>query len=106
MTGTDVVTVAEPRVQRYTLGALFAVLLVLPLLLPRFYVDMLYQTLWYGALALAWSLIGGYGKMLSLGHAAFVGVGAYSSTLLFIHFDLSPWLGMPGAPHGRARRAG
>lgn len=94
MTGTDVVTVAEPRVQRYTLGALFAVLLVLPLLLPRFYVDMLYQTLWYGALALAWSLIGGYGKMLSLGHAAFVGVGAYTSTLLFIHFDLSPWLGM------------
>ena len=85
---------ARPRVQRYSLVVLLAVLLVLPLLVPRFYVDMLFLTLWYGALAQAWSLIGGYGKMLSLGHAAFVGVGAYTSTLLFIHFHLTPWLGM------------
>ena len=94
MTRTDVLTMVRPRVQRYTLVVLLAILLVLPLVVPRFYVDMLFLMLWYGALAQAWSLIGGYGKMLSLGHAAFVGIGAYTSTLLFIHFNLSPWLGM------------
>lgn len=83
-----------PGLQRYTLVALLGALVVLPWMVPRFYVDMVFQTLWYGALAQAWSLIGGYGKMLSLGHAAFVGVGAYTSSLLFIHFNLSPWLGM------------
>ncbi len=45
-------------------------------------------------LALAWNLIGGFGGQFSLGHAAFYGIGAYTSTLLFLHFGISPWLGM------------
>jgi len=48
----------------------------------------------YAYLGLSWNLIGGFGGQLSLGHAAFFGVGAYTSTLLFIHYGLSPWLGM------------
>lgn len=73
-------------------GLLFA--LVLPWGLPRFYVDVFFLTLWYAALAQAWNFIGGYGKMLSLGHAAFVGLGAYTSSLLFVHWNLTPWIGM------------
>ncbi len=46
------------------------------------------------ALGLAWNIIGGYGGQLSFGHAAFYGIGAYTSTLLFTHFGLTPWLGM------------
>lgn len=45
-------------------------------------------------LGLAWNIIGGYGGQLSLGHAAFYGIGAYTSTLLYTHFGLTPWLGM------------
>lgn len=41
-----------------------------------------------------WNILGGYAGQLSLGHAAYVGVGAYTSTLLFVHFGLSPWVGM------------
>lgn len=85
---------ARPGLRRCIWAVFLVILLVLPWMLPRFYVDMLFQTLWYGALAQAWSFIGGYGKMLSLGHAAFVGLGAYTSALLFIHFNLSPWLGL------------
>ena len=48
------------------------------------------------ALGLAWNIIGGYGGQLSFGHADFHGIGAYTSTLLFVHLGLTPWLGMIG----------
>lgn len=48
----------------------------------------------YAYLGLSWNLIGGFGGQLSLGHAAFFGIGAYTSTLLYIHIGLSPWIGM------------
>ena len=38
--------------------------------------------------------MGGYAKQMSLGHAAFFGLGAYTSTILLIRFDISPWIGM------------
>jgi branched-chain amino acid transport system permease protein len=42
----------------------------------------------------AWNLLGGYAGQVSLGHAAFYGVGAYTSTLLLLNFGVNPWLGM------------
>jgi branched-chain amino acid transport system permease protein len=42
----------------------------------------------------AWNIVGGYAGQVSLGHAAFYGLGAYASTLLLIKFGLNPWLGM------------
>jgi branched-chain amino acid transport system permease protein len=48
----------------------------------------------YAALASAWNIVGGFAGQLSLGHAVFYGVGAYTSTLLLIHFGWSPWFGM------------
>jgi branched-chain amino acid transport system permease protein len=48
----------------------------------------------FAALASAWNIVGGFAGQLSLGHAVFYGVGAYSSTLLMAKFNVSPWLGM------------
>ena len=42
----------------------------------------------------AWNLLGGYAGQVSLGHAAFYGLGAYASTLLLVKFGVNPWLGM------------
>jgi branched-chain amino acid transport system permease protein len=42
----------------------------------------------------AWNILGGYAGQVSLGHAAFYGIGAYTSTQLLLLFGLSPWLGM------------
>ena len=42
----------------------------------------------------AWNILGGYAGQVSLGHAAFYGIGAYTSTKLLLLFGLSPWLGM------------
>jgi branched-chain amino acid transport system permease protein len=41
----------------------------------------------------AWSYMGRFG-LVSLGHGAFLGLGAYTSGLLFNFYGLSPWIGM------------
>ncbi len=48
--------------------------------------------LWAGVGA-AWNLLAGYAGQFSLGHGAFFGIGAYGSTLAFLHWGVSPWLG-------------
>ncbi len=45
-------------------------------------------------LGVAWNLLGGYAGQVSLGHAAFYGIGAYTSTMLLLNFGVNPWLGM------------
>jgi len=59
-----------------------------------FFQDTLIMIFFWAAAAGAWNITGGYAGQFSLGHAAFMGLGAYASTLLYIHFHLSPWLGM------------
>lgn len=48
----------------------------------------------FAALTAAWNIISGFGGQLSLGHSAFFAVGAYTSTLLYINYGLTPWIGM------------
>ena len=66
-------------------GAVYAVLLVLLCIAPiltsvfdqPFYLDLLTRTLIIAIAAASLNLIIGYGGMISLGHAAFIGIGAY-----------------------------
>ncbi len=57
-------------------------------------IRVLTLALLFAALGQAWNIVGGMANQISLGHAAFFGLGAYTSTLLLIHFGISPWLGM------------
>src|SRR6478609_7867566 len=54
---------------------------------------ILLSFLWAG-LALAWNIAGGYAGLISLGHAAFFGIGAYTSTILFVRAGITPWIGI------------
>ncbi|HEV7928809.1 MAG TPA: branched-chain amino acid ABC transporter permease, partial [Nitrosospira sp.] len=45
-------------------------------------------------MGVAWNIVGGYAGQVSLGHVAFYGLGAYTSTLLFTQTGLNPWLAM------------
>ena len=80
------------------LGAgVVAVLLVLPAfpsLLNSYAVTIFTLIFFYGFLGQSWNIVGGYAGQLSAGHAAFVGVGAYTSTVLFLQFGVTPWIGM------------
>jgi branched-chain amino acid transport system permease protein len=75
-------------------AALVAVALALPLISGPFALDISIRVLLFAFIGVAWNLMGGYAKQLSLGHAAFFGLGAYTSTILLIRFGISPWFGM------------
>ena len=51
----------------------------------------------FAVLALSLNLLLGYTGQLSLGHAAFFGIGAYASALLTVKADWSPWIGLGAA---------
>jgi len=77
------------------LGGVAVVALVLaPPLLPPYFLEILISVMLFGYLGAAWNILGGYAGQFSFGHAAFFGIGAYTSTLLFLRLGLSPWLGM------------
>ncbi|MBO8140778.1 MAG: branched-chain amino acid ABC transporter permease [Firmicutes bacterium] len=58
----------------------------------QFALDMAILTLFYVGLTAAWNLVTFSGR-LSLGHAAFFGLGAYTATLLFVRAGIPPVIG-------------
>jgi branched-chain amino acid transport system permease protein len=77
------------------LVALGAVMVALPLFVTNhFALDIFIRILLFSFIGSAWNLMGGYAKQLSLGHVAFFGLGAYTSTIMQINFGISPWIGM------------
>jgi branched-chain amino acid transport system permease protein len=55
---------------------------------------MMILVLMYAMLGQAWNILGGYAGQVSLGHAVFFGLGAYTSSLMLIRWEITPWLGM------------
>jgi branched-chain amino acid transport system permease protein len=51
----------------------------------------------WAVFGLSWNLLSGYTGLISFGHAAFFGIGAYATALGQIYFDLSPWALIPVA---------
>lgn len=69
--------------------------LALPLAVSNaFVLDICIRVFLFAFIGVAWNLLGGYAQQLSLGHAAYFGLGAYASTLLQIRAGISPWIGM------------
>jgi branched-chain amino acid transport system permease protein len=75
------------------LAAVVAFALPLVLRSPT-YLHILILLYLYAYLTTSWNLVGGFAGVLPLGHAAFVGIGAYTSTVLSLQYGISPWAGM------------
>ena len=93
-------------IEKKTVGwvVLLGILPLLGDLAGRQYLTMVILMLFFATLASAWNLMGGRAGQVSLGNAAFLAVGAYTSTLLFLRFGISPWIGIfaAGAAAGLA----
>jgi len=59
-----------------------------------YYLNIAVMTCLWAALAGSWNLLAGYAGLISLGHAAFFGVGAYATAIIYSKFGLSPWIGL------------
>ena len=82
------------RREHLLLGLLAGVLLALPLALDRYQTSVLVLVFLAAYMGQAWNVMMGFAGLLSLGHALYLGLGAYVSAALFVHFGLSPLLGL------------
>ena len=77
-------------------GASIALLfvLVLPGVIDASHLNTVILVLMAAQVGVAWNMVGGYAGQVSLGHAAFYGLGAYASTLISIKLGINPWFGL------------
>jgi branched-chain amino acid transport system permease protein len=66
--------------------------LVIPLIDQGYWLHVAIITLYYMILSQSWNLVAGYTGLFHFANAAFAGVGAYTSSLIAIHFGLPPFL--------------
>jgi ABC-type branched-subunit amino acid transport system ATPase component/ABC-type branched-subunit amino acid transport system permease subunit len=61
----------------------------------NYYQLMLTLVLVWACFGLSWNILSGYTGLVSFGHAAFFGIGAFTTALGQIYFDWSPWVLIP-----------
>jgi len=86
---------ATRNAQIVVAAIVIAAIAAIPLGLRDVYLqNVLILTLLYAAMSQAWNILGGYCGQISLGHALYFGIGAYATTLLWVNFGITPWVGM------------
>lgn len=77
-----------------TLLAFVATSALLPLFTrARFSQHILIMIVLYAVLGEAWNILGGYVGLVSIGQAAFFGLGSYVSSFLLVEYEVNPWIG-------------
>lgn len=85
----------QPWNRHLAVVAVLAVLLApLPFVLPGAQEAVVVRVLIFALLAIGWNIMSGFGGMFSFGHAAYFGLGAYTTAWLLVERDVSPWIGM------------
>jgi branched-chain amino acid transport system permease protein len=80
--------------ERGLLAGLLVALVAAPLVADRYLLSVLTLILYFAYVGQAWNLMMGFAGQLSLGHALYVGLGAYVAALLWFYFGIGPWLGV------------
>jgi branched-chain amino acid transport system permease protein len=82
----------------WPIGAIFIILLILPLILHRFYTYILSLIFVTSLLAMSLNLVVGHGGLFQFHHAVFYGLGAYTVALMLTKTSLPMWLGFIAGP--------
>jgi len=83
-----------PRRVAAALALFIAAMVALPFFVDSYIVSVLVVVLFAAYFGQAWNIVTGFAGQLSLGHALYVGLGAYASAALFVRYGVPPWLGM------------
>ena len=83
-----------PRRALKLLAGLCLALIAAPLAASDYLITVLILVLYFAYVGQAWNLMMGFAGQLSLGHALYVGLGAYAAAALYVHFGVGPWLGL------------
>jgi len=71
-----------------------AILVIAPMFANDYLLTVLIIILYFAYTGQAWNILMGFAGQLSLGHALYVGLGAYTTAALYVHFGIGPWLGL------------
>jgi branched-chain amino acid transport system permease protein len=86
-----------PRRALVALATLLCVSAAAPLFVGDYLLTVIILALYLAYAGQALNIMTGFTGHLSLGHALYVGLGAYTSAALFVHFGIGPWLGLAAA---------
>jgi branched-chain amino acid transport system permease protein len=86
-----------PKRALVLMAVLGVVLLVLPAFVDAYILSVAILILYFAYVGQAWNVMMGFCGQLSLGHSLYVGIGAYTSAALFVHYGIPPWMGVLGA---------
>jgi len=85
-----------PRIDLMIVTAVLIYLLTFPLFpLSAFAMATMIQFLMFSIYGMGWNTIGGYGGQVDLGKAQYVGIGAYTTAVMLIRWDIPFWVSMP-----------
>jgi len=86
----------QSRLRAYSVPVIaFVIFVAIVGQITDFYLSRLAALIaFWAAVGMTWNLIGGYAGQLSLGHAAFVGLGGYVALVLQQEFGIMPWVGL------------
>jgi branched-chain amino acid transport system permease protein len=90
-------TEGVPRRGWILLGLLMIALIVAPRFVNDYLLTVLILILYFAYTGQAWNIMMGFAGQLSLGHAIYVGLGAYTAAALYVHFGIGPWIGLLAA---------
>ena len=90
-------TAGVPRRGLVLLAALLIALLAAPHFANDYLLTVLILILYFAYTGQAWNIMMGFAGQLSLGHALYVGLGAYTAAALYVHFGIGPWIGLLAA---------
>src|SRR5207344_1097558 len=79
------------------LALLLAALVAAPWLVNDYLLTVLILILYFAYTGQAWNIMMGFAGQLSLGHAIYVGLGAYTAAALYVNFGVGPWIGLLAA---------
>ena len=76
------------------MAAATVILILCPLFCGDYILTVLTTVMITSILGQSWNLLSGYAGQFSFGQAAFFGIGAYASAVLYMQFGISPWIGI------------
>jgi branched-chain amino acid transport system permease protein len=76
------------------IAALLVALIAAPHFANDYLLTVLILILYLAYTGQAWNIMMGFAGQLSLGHAIYVGLGAYTAAALYVHFGVGPWIGL------------
>lgn len=90
----------KSNVSKFQAALKYVLMLAVAIILPQFFrgqsfvINLFIMILMYAYLGTAWNVLGGITGQFSLGHVAYMGIGAYTSSILIIQYNITPWIGM------------